>query len=87
MKEKTSSSNPLENLKQQIEKAERLKNLPIEDLVLPKGSLDKLAKQFSRTLKSTQLRQVFNDIKRLEQDARRKRNGFQHIRTQLALIL
>ncbi|MFA0784982.1 type III-A CRISPR-associated protein Csm2 [Fervidibacter sacchari] len=73
---------------QQVQQAKQLRNLKIDELVLPEGTLDQLAKHFSKSLKATQLRRVFHDIKRLEQTARRSRSEeFSHIRTQLALTL
>jgi len=73
---------------QLVNQAKQLRNLKIDDLVLPQGTLDQLAKHFSKSLKATQLRRVFHDIKRLEQTARRIRSEeFSHIRTQLALTL
>lgn len=78
----------MENLRERIQQAGRLSALPIEELVLPDGALDQLARYFRQTLKATQLRRVFHDIKRLEQTARRsKPDEFSHIRTQLALTL
>ena len=66
----------------------QLRNLPIDDLVLPDGELDKIARQLKGSLKSTQLRRVFHDLKRLEQQARRQRSKFDpRIRTQIALTL
>ena len=76
------------NFTQLVNRAKQLRNLKIDDLVLPQGTLDQLAKHFSKSLKTTQLRRVFHDIKRLEQTARRIRSEeFSHIRTQLALTL
>ncbi len=65
----------------------RLQGLPIEELVLPDRELDLLARHFSKTLKATQLRRVFHDLKRLEQQARRGRRNFNEVRTELALTL
>ena len=66
----------------------RLGNLQIDELVLPDGDLDKIARQLKGSLKSTQLRRVFHDLKRLEQQARRQRPNLDpNIRTQIALTL
>jgi CRISPR-associated protein Csm2 len=71
-----------------VQRARQLRNLSIEELVLPDGKLAQLAQHFKASLKATQLRRVFHDIKRLEQTARRsKPDEFSHIRTQLALTL
>jgi|FaiFalFF_MnMetaG_3_1042247.scaffolds.fasta_scaffold27204_2 CRISPR-associated protein Csm2 len=71
-----------------VQDAKQLKKLKIEELVLPEGKLDQLARHFAGSLKATQLRRVFHDIKRLEQTARRsKPEEFSRIRTQLALTL
>lgn len=78
-------------MRQQVEAVKQLQALPIEELVQPDGTLDQLARHFSKTLKATQLRRVFHDIKRLEQQARRRRQNFSkvisEVRTQLALTL
>jgi CRISPR-associated protein Csm2 len=61
--------------------------LPIQELVLPNGVLDQLARHLARNLKATQLRRVFHDLKRLEQDAKRGRQSIDRLRTKLALTL
>jgi len=88
MAQQAKAQDLVNDLKSRIQQKGRLSALPIEELVLPNGILDQLASHFSRTLKATQLRRVFHDIKRLEQTARRSRSEeFSHIRTQLALTL
>ncbi len=88
MRQQASVQKLMDELKEQVQNARRLSALSIEELVLPDGALDQLARHFGQTLKATQLRRVFHDIKRLEQTARRsKPDEFSHIRTQLALTL
>jgi CRISPR-associated protein Csm2 len=88
MSQQASVQELVNKLIERVKKAGKLRNLPIEELVLPDGDLDQLARHFRQTLKATQLRRVFHDIKRLEQTARRsKPEEFSHIRTQLALTL
>lgn len=65
--------------------AKPLRQLKIDELVLPEGELDKMARFLRLSLKSTQLRRVFHDLKRLQQQAKRKFD--EHIRTQIALTL
>ncbi|MFN3422728.1 MAG: type III-A CRISPR-associated protein Csm2 [Armatimonadota bacterium] len=78
----------LSQLISQLSVKGRLRDVEIDKLVLPDGKLDKIARQLGSRLKSTQLRRVFYDLKRLEQQARRQRSKLDpHIRTQIALTL
>lgn len=72
-------------LVERVQRAGRLSNLRIDELVLPGGDLDRMAQHFRECLKSTQLRRVFHDLKRLQQQAKRKFD--EEIRTQIALTL
>jgi CRISPR-associated protein Csm2 len=75
------------NFTKAVHQAKQLRNLKIDDLVLPEGTLYQLAEYFSKSLKATQLRRVFHDLKRLEQDAKRGKQPFDRLRTELALTL
>ncbi len=78
----------VQEFSERVREAGQLRNLKIDDFVLPEGTLDQLAQHFAGSLKATQLRRVFHDIKQLEQIARRgKPEKFSHIRTRLALTL
>ncbi len=72
-------------LAKKVNEVKRLRDVPISELVLPDGNLDKMARHLRASLKSTQLRRVFHDLKRLQQQARRKFD--EKIRTQIALTL
>ncbi|MCS7266383.1 MAG: hypothetical protein NZ805_16325, partial [Armatimonadetes bacterium] len=56
---------------ERVNKAGQLSKLVIDELVLPDMDLDKIAKHLKGALKSTQLRRVFHDLKRLQQQAKR----------------
>jgi len=87
MAQQANAQDLVDNLKERIQRAKQLSALPVKDLVSPNGILDQLAQHFRQTLKATQLRRFFHDIKRLEQDAIRGRGSFGRLQTQLALTL
>lgn len=74
----------LQQLIRLIRQAKQLRNLPIEELVLPGKELDQLAEHFAQTLKPTQLRRVFHDFKRLERQAL---HDFPQARSELIMTL
>lgn len=87
-KQQENLSQLVAELASKVKERKQLSKLQIDDLVLPDGELDKIARQLKGSLKSTQLRRVFHDLKRLEQQARRQRSKLDsHIRTQIALTL
>jgi len=87
MSQQASAQDLVNDLKGRIQQVRRLSALPIQELVLPNGVLDQLAHHLARNLKATQLRRVFHDLKRLEQDAKRGRQSIDRLRTKLALTL
>jgi len=87
MSQQASAQDLVNDLKGRIQQVRRLSALPIQELVLPNGVLDQLAHHLAKNLKATQLRRVFHDLKRLEQDAKRGRQSIDRLRTKLALTL